>query len=81
MARDAKIVVRLAESVRDDFEKLADAHGLSMSALAAYLIGQHVHQQKQFLGPLFDAVKGEVSRLIQEQLPSEAALDTERDKP
>jgi CopG-like RHH_1 or ribbon-helix-helix domain, RHH_5 len=77
MGRDVKLVVRLAENVRDEFQKLADAHGVTMSALAAYLIGQHVYQQKRVLEPLIEALTKEARIALSAEVPSEAALDTE----
>lgn len=76
--RDVKLVVRLQSDIRDQFQELASAQGVTMSALAAYLIGQHVYQQGRLLGPFMDQMKAELLRLKEEEVASGASLDTEK---
>lgn len=46
MARDAKIIIRVPESVKDEFQKVAEEMGMTMSALGAYCVGQYLRQER-----------------------------------
>lgn len=52
MARDEKIMVRLSAEIKDEFQRLAEEHGVTMSALAAYVIGQYVRTQRRVIEPM-----------------------------
>lgn len=47
MARDEKIVIRLTEEVKTDFQKMADDLGMTISALGSYVIGRYVKEEKK----------------------------------
>jgi antitoxin component of RelBE/YafQ-DinJ toxin-antitoxin module len=44
--RDEKIMVRLTEQVKNDLAAIAQEMGISVSALAAYVLGDYVRRTK-----------------------------------
>ncbi|MFB7138010.1 MULTISPECIES: hypothetical protein [Terrabacteria group] len=46
MARDEKLVIRLVESVKEDFQAYSEELGMTMSALGSYVVGEWIRQQK-----------------------------------
>lgn len=63
MARDSKVVIRLTDEVKEEFQKLADSYGMTISALGSYVIGRHLSDiRKQqnltsdMLQPLFNVL-------------------------
>lgn len=57
MARDCKVMIRLHEDVKNDLQLSAEEYGLSMSAFAAFVIGQYLRNQKKVQVPLIDSLK------------------------
>lgn len=74
MAREEKIMVRLSKSIKDDFQALAEEHGMTMSALAAYVIGQFVRTQKRVVDPMAQEMAAVAKKAI-EQVVDVAAKD------
>jgi len=66
MAREEKIMVRIKQEVKSEFQKRALEYGLTMSALAAYIIGQWVYEQRM-LDPLYSQLGDIVKELIQRE--------------
>ena len=45
MAREEKIVIRVSEKMKNDFQELADSMGMSMSGLGAFVIGHYMREE------------------------------------
>ncbi|MGW9286394.1 hypothetical protein ACWGSA_30330, partial [Streptomyces diastaticus] len=41
-----KLVIRLVESVKEDFQAYSEELGMTMSALGSYVVGEWIRQQK-----------------------------------
>lgn len=80
MARDERLVIRMSSEVMEKIRNLAEGTGVTMSAYCAFILGQHIQQTERVVNPLLDLMSSEFKRL-REELPSEAALDTEKDSP
>lgn len=78
MARDVKVMVRLTEPIKDQLQQLAEAKGLTMSAYVAYLVGEHLYQQKNYVLPMLTQLSNSFSSSLQQRVQdeSEASLDT-----
>lgn len=57
MARNAQIHVAVRDDIRERFAKIAKEYGMTMSALASYIIGQYVCNHEKVISPLGDEVK------------------------
>jgi len=69
MAREAKVVIRLVEEKKDEFQELADQLGMSMSSLGSFVIGQWIYQQKQVVKPMLD----NIGKVVEEAVKTMAA--------
>jgi len=54
MARNATIHIAVRDDIREKFAKIADGYGMTMSALASYIIGQYVYNHEKLINPLSD---------------------------
>lgn len=61
--REKKVIVRLSPEKHEEFQRLADELGLTMSALGAYVIGNFLRTQKKVLDPLVEEM-GEAARQV-----------------
>ena len=61
--REKKVIVRLSEEKHEEFQRLADELGLTMSALGAYVIGNFLRTQRKVLEPLVDEM-GEAAKQV-----------------
>lgn len=66
MARNDTIHVAVRRDVKERLQRLADTYGLTMSALAAYVIGQWVYQQEKVIEPLLQDIKAVAVRAVSE---------------
>jgi hypothetical protein len=57
MARNAQIHVAVRDDIRERFAKIAKEYGMTMSALASYIIGQYVCNHEKVISPLGDEIK------------------------
>lgn len=57
MARDANLQVAIRQDVKQRFKEIADAYGVTMSALASLIIGQWVYSQEKVIGPMLEAMR------------------------
>ena len=57
MARNATIHIAVRDDIRVRFAKIANEYGMTMSALASYIIGQYVCNHEKVISPLGDEVK------------------------
>lgn len=46
MARDAKIIIRVSEDMKEDFQTMAEDMGITMSGLASYVLGNFMREEK-----------------------------------
>lgn len=63
--REEKVVVRLNEQIKNDFQAIAEEHGITMSALAAFIIGGFVRQQKTIVAPMNEQIMQIVGQTVQ----------------
>lgn len=47
MARDERINIRLRSDVKEEFQRMADELGMTISALGSYVIGKFVRENKK----------------------------------
>lgn len=47
MARDERINIRLRADVKEEFQRMADELGMTISALGSYVIGKFVRENKK----------------------------------
>lgn len=64
MDRDVKVNIRMAEDKKNELQMHADNYGMSMSALAAFVLGQWLYQQKHIIQPMIDEMKKSGSQLV-----------------
>jgi len=57
MARNATIHIAVRDDIRVRFARIANEYGMTMSALASYIIGQYVCNHEKVISPLGDEVK------------------------
>jgi len=57
MARNVTIHVAVRDDIREKFSKIANEYGMTMSALASYIIGQYVYHHERLINPLGDEIK------------------------
>ena len=57
MARNATIHIAVRDDIRERFAKIANEYGMTMSALASYIIGQYVYNHEKVINPLGDEIK------------------------
>ena len=57
MARNATIHIAVRDDIRERFGKIAKEYGMTMSALASYIIGQYVYNHEKVINPLGDEIK------------------------
>lgn len=73
MARDEKIIIRLTEDVKGEFQMLAEELGMTISALGSYVIGAYVREQKNkmaFQEKMISPMMQELSRMSVEKVDS-----------
>lgn len=46
MARDEKLIIRLTDDVKDEFQTIAEGMGMTMSALGSFVVGDFVRRTK-----------------------------------
>jgi predicted transcriptional regulator len=78
MARDCKVMIRLSEDVKNDLQIFAEEYGLSMSAFAAFVIGQYLRNQKKVQAPLIDSLKIGMLEVMKDIVSDEDKLDLQR---
>lgn len=54
LAREERIVVKVSYEVKEKFQEYAEAYGLTMSSLAAFVIGQWLNGQEKTIKPIMD---------------------------
>lgn len=57
MARNETIHVAVRDDIKEKFAKIASGYGMTMSALASYIIGQYVYNHDKLIDPLGDEIK------------------------
>lgn len=71
MARNAVIHIAVRDDVKDRFREIAEGYGMTMSALASYIIGQYVYNHEKLINPLSDEIKylliDKVKKAIEEE--------------
>lgn len=75
MARNATIHVAVRKDVKEQFARIADRYGMTMSALASYIIGQYVYSQRELIDPLSDDVRHIIKDKVREVFEEEGGGD------
>jgi antitoxin component of RelBE/YafQ-DinJ toxin-antitoxin module len=71
MARNVQIHVAVRDDIKEKFLKIADRYGMTMSALASYIIGQYVYNHEKLVDPLSDDVRFLIKNKVEEVLEEE----------
>jgi antitoxin component of RelBE/YafQ-DinJ toxin-antitoxin module len=71
VARNAVIHIAVRDDVKERFGEIAQGYGMTMSALASYIIGQYVYNHEKLINPLSDEIKlllmDKVKQAVEEQ--------------
>ena len=71
MARNATMHIAVRDDIKEKFAKIADGYGMTMSALASYVIGQYVYNHERLINPLSEDVrfliKDKVEQVFEEE--------------
>ena len=71
MARNATIHIAVRDDIKEKFAKIANAYGMTMSAMASYIIGQYIYNHERLIDPLSDDVrlliKDKVEQVFEEE--------------
>lgn len=71
MARNATMHIAVRDDIKEKFAKIANGYGMTMSALASYVIGQYVYNHEKLINPLSDDVrfliKDKVEKVFEEE--------------
>ena len=57
MARNAVIHIAVRGDIKEKVAEIASGYGMTMSALASYIIGQYVYNHEKLVRPLSDEIK------------------------
>lgn len=68
MHREDKVIIRLNGQVKEEFKKIADEHGLTVSAMGAYVLGQFVRTQKRIVDPIGEAFMEGLAKKVAEEI-------------
>lgn len=71
MARNEQIHVAVRSDIKEKFSKIADGYGMTMSALASYVIGQYVYNHERLINPLSDDVRFLIKNKVEEVFEEE----------
>ena len=71
MARNVQIHVAVRDDIKEKFAKIAHGYGMTMSALASYIIGQYVYNHERLIDPLSDDVKLLLKEKVEEVFEEE----------
>ena len=71
MARNVQIHVAVRSDIKDKFAKIANEYGMTMSALASYIIGQYVYNHEKLIDPISDDVRFLIKDKVEEVLRKE----------
>jgi hypothetical protein len=72
MARDQFVKVRINSYIKEEFQKLADEYGMTMSALGSYVIGSFVKQQRKIIDPLITDLGDRIVETVKEHIAKSA---------
>lgn len=72
MAREEYVKVRINADIKEEFQKLADEYGMTMSALGSFVIGSFVKQQRQLIEPLIANLGEKIVDTVKEQIAKSA---------
>jgi hypothetical protein len=57
MARNSTIHIAVRDDIKEKFAEIADGYGMTMSALASYIIGQYIYNHERLINPISDDVR------------------------
>ena len=71
MARNATIHIAVRDDIKEKFAEIANAYGMTMSALASYIVGQYIYNHERLIDPISDDVrlliKDKVEQVFEEE--------------
>lgn len=71
MARNATIHVAVRDDIKEKFSEIANRYGMTMSALASYIIGQYIYNHERLIDPLSDDVRFLIKDKVKEVFEEE----------
>ena len=69
--REDKIMIRINGEIKERFSTYCDEYGMTMSAMAAYLIGSFVRQQDQVTAPMIAALQESMLKIAEQSMQGE----------
>lgn len=57
MARNSQIHIAVRDDIKEKFAEIAYGYGMTMSALASYIIGQYIYNHEKLINPISDDVR------------------------
>ena len=57
MARNSTIHIAVRDDIKEKFAEIAYGYGMTMSALASYIIGQYIYNHEKLINPISDDVR------------------------
>ena len=71
MARNATIHIAVRDDIKEKFAEIAHGYGMTMSAMASYIIGQYIYNHERLINPIADDVrfliKDKVEQVFEEE--------------
>lgn len=71
MARNATIHIAVRDDIKEKFSEIANGYGMTMSALASYIIGQYIYNHERLIDPLSDDVRFLIKDKVKEVFEEE----------
>jgi antitoxin component of RelBE/YafQ-DinJ toxin-antitoxin module len=75
MARDEFVKVRVNADIKEEFMKLANEYGMTMSALGSYVIGSFVKQQRKIVDPLIADLGEQIVETVKDHIAKSAGRE------
>ena len=71
MARNATIHIAVRDDIKEKFAEIANGYGMTMSAMASYIIGQYIYNHERLIDPLSDDVRFLIKDKVKEVFEEE----------
>lgn len=73
MSRSARVTAMVDDSIKRELETIAAGMGLTLSGLAAYVLGQYVWQQREVVRPMLGRIQSAVVQAVSSVVTTEQA--------
>ena len=71
MARNATIHIAVRDDIKEKFAEIANGYGMTMSAMASYIIGQYIYNHERLIDPISDDVRFLIKDKVKEVFEEE----------